>query len=238
MTALGIETPSTAILQALVEGQAYRQLLVGNIRGHGIGLLPNLGCKQHMSANLERSLEVMTAIEGVYTDLGGSDLVSTIRPRIDRVSVPQTRHELSVCLALLDRAERVASSSLLSCSHAGIVDSAEQVLGTLREEAEAQAKLFIEACTHPGQRASAQTYWSRWFAVALRSLDRLGLRRENLAAELGLCSATAAAAVRRFVIEVEPMRSACGLKMPSLDQIGIEMPEDLRGRFTSSGLHA
>ena len=92
---------SATLLRQLVEGQAYRQLLLGNIRGAGIQMLPDVASKGRMADDLEHSLHLMEQLECIHCELGGSDLVSEVRPRIDRVPMPESQLELSVALALL-----------------------------------------------------------------------------------------------------------------------------------------
>ncbi|MAG61979.1 MAG: hypothetical protein QGI93_01640 [Planctomycetota bacterium] len=229
---------SATLLRKLVEGQAYRQLLLGNIRGAGIQMLPDVASKGRMAHDLEHSLRLMEQVEGIHREVGGSDLVSEVRPRIDRVPMPESQLELSVALALLGRAEYAAAGGFVESCHEGLAVIARDLVDSVREEAEAQARVFIEACTHPARRSSAQTYWSRWFPIALRSLGRPRTRQDEQAQELGLRGASAGECIRRFVCDAEPMRRACGLNMPSLNQLGVELPEDLRGRFPEGGLHA
>jgi hypothetical protein len=232
------QTQSAKILMLLVEGQAYRQLLLGNIRGAGIQMLPDVRAKGRMAHDLEHSLRLMEQVEAIHCEVGGVELVSVVRPRIDRVPMPESQLELSVALALLGRAEYAAAGGLAESRHEGLAAIARDLVDSVRDEAEAQARAFIEACTHPSRRSSAQTYWSRWFPIALRSLGRPHTRQDDQAQELGLRGVSAGECIRRFVCDAEPMRRACGLNMPSLNQLGVELPEDLRGRFPEGGLHA
>ena len=232
------QTQSAKILMLLVEGQAYRQLLLGNIRGAGIQMLPDVRAKGRMAHDLEHSLRLMEQVEAIHCEVGGVELVSVVRPRIDRVPMPESQLELSVALALLGRAEYAAAGGLAESRHEGLAAIAPDLVDSVRDEAEAQARAFIEACTHPSRRSSAQTYWSRWFSIALRSLGRPHTRQDDQAQELGLRGVSAGECIRRFVCDAEPMRRACGLNMPSLNQLGVELPEDLRGRFPEGGLHA
>jgi hypothetical protein len=232
------QTQSAKILMLLVEGQAYRQLLLGNIRGAGIQMLPDVRAKGRMAHDLEHSLRLMEQVEAIHCEVGGVELVSVVRPRIDRVPMPESQLELSVALALLGRAEYAAAGGLVESRHEGLAAIARDLVDSVRDEAEAQARAFIEACTHPSRRSSAQTYWSRWFSIALRSLGRPHTRQDDQAQELGLRGVSAGECIRRFVCDAEPMRRACGLNMPSLNQLGVELPEDLRGRFPEGGLHA
>ena len=87
------QTQSRSLLRRLVEGQAYRQLLVGNIRGVGIQMLSNVTAKGRMARDLEHSLHLMEQVENIHRELGGEDLVSEVRPRIDRVPMPESQLE-------------------------------------------------------------------------------------------------------------------------------------------------
>ena len=236
-TSLSHTQPASLLCQ-LVEGQAFRQLLLGNMRGVGIPMLPDVPSKRRMAGDLKRSMDLLEKIELLHSELGGFDLVSTVRPRMDRVPMPTSRLELSAGLALLGRAEFAAAAGLVESTHAGLATVARDSRASVREEAETQARVFIEACTHPGHREAAQSFWDRWFPIALRSLGRSRVPRSEHAQAVGLRGGTCIDLLRSFIQDAEPMRRACGLNMPPLGQLGVELPEDLRGRFPEGGLHA
>lgn len=235
VSALGEE--ARALLRQIVERQAYRQLMAGNIRGHGIQFLPDLDAKIRFTAELDHSLRVLREVERAYREIGGEDLYTAVRARTERIPYPVSRMELAVCLSLTGRAERAAAASYRDCVHPGFAAVARTLIAADRAVADAEERMFVEYCAEGGHHPQAQQYWNRWLAIALLSLGRPGTRRDRRAVELGLRSKHAAEVVRDFLDDVEPLRRRCGLAMPALDGLGVELPEDLRGRFLAAGLH-
>ena len=99
------------ILRKILEGQAYRQLVLCNIRGHGIKFVPEIADKQRIATALETSLRQFTEVQRLYGDLGFGDVVSAVRHKMERVPFPSTRMELAVCLYLCELVSWHALSS-------------------------------------------------------------------------------------------------------------------------------
>ena len=115
MDRIKLDEEARAILRQILERQAYRQLMAANIRGHGLRFLPDLEEKLDFTSELAFSLRVMREVERLYGMLDGDDLYRAVSERMDRIPYPESRLDLAVCLALTDRAERVASGSYESC---------------------------------------------------------------------------------------------------------------------------
>lgn len=226
------------LLRQIVERQAYRQLMAANIRGHGLQFLPELDEKLRFTEELTFSLRVMREVGRIYTELGGEDLVGAVAARMERIPYPDSRLELAVCLGVTGRAEAAAARSYLESSHRDFAAVARTLLEADRTEVEAEERFYVEYCQDHGHHPQAQLYWNRWLVISLVSLGRPGTARDRRAVELGLRSRHAADVVRDFLDTVEPLRVACGLHLPSLEVMGIDLPEDLRGRFHSAGLHS
>ena len=67
------------ILRKILEGQAYRQLMLSNIRGHGLRFLPEVQDKLRVTRALAASLEQFADVERLYALLGMGDVVSAVR---------------------------------------------------------------------------------------------------------------------------------------------------------------
>ena len=66
-----LDEESRGLLRQILERQAYRQLVAGNIRGYGLQFLPELDVKIRFTAELDQSLRVLREVERIYEDLGG-----------------------------------------------------------------------------------------------------------------------------------------------------------------------
>lgn len=230
MSAGGLDKEGRGLLRQIVEAQGYRQLMAGNIRGFGIQFLPDLEDKLRFTRGLEHTLVVMRELERIYRELDGGSLEEAARPHLDRIPYPESRLELAACLALTGRTERAAAASYLDCSHRGFAAVARTLAETQHAVAEAEERLFVEYCAEPGHRPQAQQYRNRWFTLCLLSLGRPGTTRDRRAVELRLRSKRVDEVVRLFFADAESLRRACSLEPPLIDRLGVELPEDLRGR--------
>lgn len=232
-----LDEEARGLLRQIVERQAYRQLVAGNIRGFGLQFLPELDVKIRFTAELDQSLRVLREVERIHGRLGGEDLDAAVRPRMERIPYPESRLELASCLALTGRAERAAARSYIGCVDKDFAAVARTLVEADRRVTEDEESLFVEYASERSHRPQAQLYWDRWLVVCLLSLGRPGTKRDRSAVALGLRTQHAAEVVRGFLDEVEPLRVKAGLAMPGLDRLGVELPEDLRSRFATAGLH-
>jgi 1,2-phenylacetyl-CoA epoxidase catalytic subunit len=79
----------------------------------------------------------------------------------------------------------------------------------------------------PDSTARAQDYFDRWLAESLRSFGRPGSPRSKRAIELGLRQRDSAEVIRDYLAELVPVMRACGLRLPSRAQIGLDLPADI-----------
>src|SRR5688500_4551533 len=88
---------SRALLRKIVEGHAYRQLMLANIRGHGIKFLPEVEQKLASVVRLAHVLPLMRGVATLYAEIDGGDVVSAVRDRMERIPYPGSRLELALC---------------------------------------------------------------------------------------------------------------------------------------------
>jgi len=237
MSPTRLDEEARGLLRQIVQRQAYRQVLAADIRGAGLKFLPELEEKQRFAADLSFSLRVVREVERLYAELDGGALSAMVRTRIARLPFPESRLELACCLALTGRAELAAAKSYLECVHKGQAAIAHTLLEADRTGDRHEEELFVEYCARSTHRPAAQQYWNRWLVISLLALGRPGTARDRRAVQLGLRNLHAADVVRGFLDDVETLRVQCGLAMPALDGLGVELPEDLRGRFSVAAQH-
>jgi 1,2-phenylacetyl-CoA epoxidase catalytic subunit len=231
MERIRIDEEARALLRQIVERQAYRELMAANIRGHGLRFLPDLDEKIECTAEVDFCLRAVHELEQIYRALDGEDLYQASRARMARIPYPQSRLELAVCLALIERAERIAAAAYLDCTCKPFAAVARTLVEakhsvTLREE-----QVFIDFCSDPSQAPRARQFFARWLRVALVALGRPGTRGDTRAVALGLRDKHCAAVMREFLMEVDPLRRQCGLRFPSFHDLQVELPAELRSEF-------
>jgi len=232
MSPAELDAEARGLLLQIAERHAFRHHAAINLRGHGLQLLEEPRELRAYLEELDFHLGLYEEVERIHAELGGKALADAVMPRMERVPYPETRLELACCLSITRRGERAAAKSYIECVHAGFAGVSRRVLeaeGGTREE-----DVLVAFCQHDDHRASAQSFWGRWVQLCLGSVGRLGNTADRRTVELGLRAESAAEVVRMFLDDLEPLREACSLSLPALDELGLELPEDLRGRFPSA----
>ena len=230
-----LDGESKALLLKILERYAYRQRMVVNVMGHGLKYLPNLDDKRGFLEELDHAFRVLAEIERLYTALGGAELMGAIRPRMERIPYPESRQELAIGLALVRRAARVSAVSFQGCVSKDFEALAKTVLNAPDNSAEEENR-FLEFARDESNKPQAQKYWDRWVVLGLLSLGRPGAAGDAKAMATGVRTTSTTDVVREFLGECDRLREACGLERTDLDGSGVQLPEDLRGRYNTHGL--
>ncbi len=222
-----IDEESKSLLRKIVERQAYRQLMVEKIRGHGLKFVPEIDAQILLAEDIVHSLRLMLQIELLYAELGGTDLVMAVRDKMERIPYPSSRLELAICLALCDRAERVAAESYVESSSSEFAAIALSILAMDRTSTRQGEELFKGFCAESGNRHAAQQMFQRWLAITITAMGRPGTKGDERAFQLGLRKQRCAESLRQYVEELKPLMASCHLTMPSAAAMGVDLPKDL-----------
>lgn len=231
-----LDEEAKGLLRQILRSHGYRLLAIADIRGHGMKLLPGLEEKARCVEEMRFDHTVLREIDRLHRALDGGDLPAAVLERIERVGYPESRLELAACLSFTGRAATVAAASYVESTCVDLAAIARTVLEAPHASRDEEERMFVEFCREETHRPQAEQYWSRWVAVSILSLGRPGTRNDKRAVQLSLRTKHAADVVRDFLDEVEPLRAACGLRLPPLTGFGVELPEDLRYRFSTGGL--
>ncbi len=212
------------LLRKILESQAYRQLMLSNIRGHGLRFLPEVQDKLRVTRALETSLEQFADVERLYALLGMGDVVSAVRNKMERVPYPTTRMELAVCLFLCERVSWHALSAYTDSSCVEFAKIAATRLAELRPLEEPEDPAFLEFCSDPTNRPHAQQLVNRWLVITLLSLGRPDSAGDVRALQLALRSKSVARIVREYLDALAPFLERCQLALPDGAALGLELP--------------
>lgn len=213
------------LLKRILEGQAYRQLMLSNIRGHGIKFLPELADKTRISAALHTSLRQLVDVERLYSSLEFGDVVSAVRHKMERVPYPATRMELAVCLFLCERVSWHALDAYLDSVVEEFAAIARLRRTELRKLDAPEDPAFAEFCADETNRPLAQQLVNRWLSITLLSLGRPDSPGDGRALELKLRSKPIATIVSEYLAGLEPFLASCHLVAPEGAAIGVELPK-------------
>ena len=228
MNPLPTDEEARVLLRKIVEGQAYRQLMLSNIRGHGIKFLPELEDKIAHAERLALSLRHFREVQRLYAELSGGDVISAVRGRMERIPYPASRMELAVCLFLCMRAERATLSAYLDCVAADFAAIARTRLELAPPGEVPRDAAFVEFCADPSNRPHAQQMVHRWLSICLLSFGRPDSPGDARAVALGLRNRRVGAIVQEFLDGLMAFLEACSLTLPDAATLGVELPSGLQ----------
>ena len=221
-----LDEEARGLLRKVVEGQAYRQLMLDNIRGHGVRYLADIEGKLGLVRALETSLVQFREVQRLYAGLtGGGDVLAAVRGKMERIPYPASRMELAVCLFLCETTERLALEAYVECKSRDFAAIARTRLADMHGTERTADATFVEFCAEPGNRQHAQQMYNRWFALVLLSLGRPGSRGDARAVALGLRSRHVSAIVNDLLARMRPFLVSCGIQQPGAAALGLELPE-------------
>ncbi|MBL8863068.1 MAG: hypothetical protein JNK02_13815 [Planctomycetes bacterium] len=218
-----LDEESKALLRRILERTAYRQIMVANIRGHGLKYLIDVADKSLLVRDLEAALEVLRHVERLYGELDGEGLALAVRDAMERIPYPYSRLELSVCLALVGRAERLVASTYLESRSTGMAAVARRIHDLERPGTRLLEVHLSDFCAEPGNRPAAQQFVNRWTAIALVAFGRPGTAGDLRCHALGLRSAKVGDLVRSFLDETRAWCQSFHLVLPDVATLGIDL---------------
>lgn len=223
-TVAELDEESRGLLKRVLEGLAYRELGLFNVRGHGLKFLNEIDDKLKLVGELELALRQFREIERMYSVLGHKGVVSLVRDKIERIPYPTSRMELALSLFVAEQASRASMSAYHDSSCIELEAFCRRRMESLPSRELPEDPLFVEFCAEPGNRAHAQQLFNRWLAIGLVALGRPGTRGDARAVALGLRGKHTAAIAREFLDELGPFLARTGLALPPAATLGVELP--------------
>ena len=183
MKALQLDEETRALLKKIVEGYAYRQLTLANIRGHALTFVFDLEEKIALADALRAGLEELRAVRSLYRELRQEGVIPAIRAKMERIPYPSSRVELAICLRLWTLAHEVAAGAYED----SICDELAQIArGHSQFVVPSDDALVNDYCSDPNLRPQGQAYFDAWLSTTLVALGRPGSRGDRRAVELKL----------------------------------------------------
>ena len=216
-----------AMVKQLLESQGYREVMAANLFGHAMKYIPSLERKQMVAHQIEEELEHFEEAAKLYRQVTGEDLLRAIETRLDRVPYPESWEELAMAQFLYDRAGEFHLREYRACSFAPY----SRIVTKILEEEEGHEgfgeQVVRELAKEPHNAPRLQRLFDKWFAVALLSFGRPGTPGNRFAIDAGLKTRDSGEVMQDFINDIKSSMAECGLRFPSPDQIGIEMPDNV-----------
>jgi len=218
-----LDEEAKALLRRIVERTAYRQIMVANIRGHGLKYLIDVTEKTQLVRDLEAGLDILRHVERLYGELDGDGLALSVRDAMDRIPYPYSRLELAVCLSLVGRAERLVATTYFESKSAGMASIARRIHDLERPGTRMLEMQLADFCAEAGNRPTAQQFVNRWIAISLVAFGRPGTVGDQRSFALGLRSKRVDQLVKLFLAEAAPWCGSYHLVLPDVNTLGIDL---------------
>jgi 1,2-phenylacetyl-CoA epoxidase catalytic subunit/(2Fe-2S) ferredoxin len=212
-----------AMVQQLLESQAYREVQAANLLGHALKFVPNLKFRLSIAEDLEEELEHFAEVARLYREVTGGDVAEVIQDRLSRVPYPESWTELAMAQFLYDRAGEVHLREYVGCSYVPYREIVTKIL----EEEEGHESFGEEVLTDLAKdergRPELQRLFEKWLPVALLSFGRPGTPGNRYAIEVGLKTRDSSAVMQDFINDIKATMKRCGLRFPDATRIGVEL---------------
>lgn len=220
-----------AIVARLLERQGYRELAAAHVFGASLRLAPSLDDKMLLAEQVREELEHFEAVAALYEDVRAGDLLSAVEERAADLPVPGSWLEVAVCQFLFDRAGKFQIQEYRSSSYAPYAEIIGKILVDEENHGAAGEATVRDLCQadhpDPAFRPLAQVHFERWLRTSLLSFGRPGTSNDQRAVELGLKARPAADVIRDYLRDLQPAMEACGLRFPSRERLGLDLPDDV-----------
>ena len=231
-----MDEEARGLLRKIVEGQGYRQLMLANIRSHGLKFIPDIEGKLALADDLNHSLRQVREVDRLYRQVSDDNLLNRVRDRMERVPYPQSRLELAVCLFLCERVERTALLAYTDSAYRDLAAVSITRLESMLVEDLPHDPIFVEYCTDRGNAAHAQQLFNRWLKLTLLALGRPSSRGDERAVALRLRSRPVVQIVSDYLAGLAPFLAKTGLGSPDGATLGIELPDAVHQASRTSEL--
>jgi len=223
-----MDEEARGLLRKIVEGQGYRQLMLANIRSHGLKFIPYIEGKLALADDLNHSLRQVREVDRLYGQVSDDNLLLRVRDRMDRIPYPQSRLELAVCLFLCERVERAALLAYTDSAYRDLAAVSITRLESMPVEDLPSDPIFVEYCADRGNAVHAQQLFNRWLKLTLIALGRPSSRGDERAVALGLRSRPVVKIVADYLAGLAPFLAKTGLYLPDGATLGLELPSVAR----------
>jgi hypothetical protein len=219
-----LDEEGKALLRKILLGQAYRQIMAANIRGHGLKFLQTTEGRKSLIDDLQHILGQVGRVQEIYSTIGGGDLRLEAAVKMERIPYPSSKLELAAFLATSDLAEEVAMEGYERSVCEPFGQIARENLVHERVATKRGQALFETFALEPTQHPHAQQMFSRWVVIALLALGKPGSKGDERAVALGLRDRSCAQAIKIYLERLAPFMEACKLELPDLQSAGVDLP--------------
>ena len=213
-------------LLQMMQSQAYRELAAAQMFGFGLQYVPELRWLKFMTWHIREEMEHYEDVVKMYHEFTGESVEPVVHARLrDKpIEFAQSWYELAMAQFLYDRGGFWQLQEYEACS---FEPYRKTILKIIKEEKGHQAlgeRIVVELTRTGAFEGEKQAVFEKWLRQGLLSFGRPDTDGARYAISVGLRRRDPGPVMQDFIDDIKPAVKACGLKMPSMESIGIVPP--------------
>jgi 1,2-phenylacetyl-CoA epoxidase catalytic subunit len=224
--------PETAsMLEQMMESHAYRELAAARLFGHGLQFVPELRWLKFLTWHIREETEHYEAVARMYGAFAGRSVEPVVHARLSRKPIPfaESWFELAMAQFLFDRAGFWQLREYEECAFLPYRSVVRKILVEEAGHQELGARIVRNLSQRGRCEGDAQVVFEKWYLAGMLSFGRPGTEGARRAVAARLKKRDPGEVMRDFVEDIAPVATACGLRLPDPNRLGIDAPRDLRG---------
>lgn len=217
----------------MMRSQAYRELAAAQLFGYGLQFVPDIKSLKFMVWHIQEETEHYIAVAQLYQQYTGESVEGWVMNRIKDKPIPFVSSwlELGVAQWLYDRGGFWQLQEYEKCSWEPYRTIIDKIISEERGHQSHGARIAVKLCQDAENRAEAQAVFAKWLRQGLLSFGRPNNEGNRYAIEVGLKKRDSGEVMKDFIADIKADVMAAGLRLPSKEELGIELPADIDWSF-------
>jgi 1,2-phenylacetyl-CoA epoxidase catalytic subunit len=217
----------------MLRSQAYRELAAAQLFGHGLRYAPTSKDVKFLTWHITEESEHYLDVAKLYESFTGESVDPWVRERLSGKPIPWVDSwlELGIAQWLYDRGGFWQLQEYTECSWEPYRTIVAKIIREERGHQDHGQRIAValckEALTNEAEREPTQKLFAKWLRQGLLSFGRPESEGDRYAIRVGLKRRGAGEVARDFMNDVKPAIREAGLRLPSKEELGIELPADL-----------
>ena len=220
-------------LTQMMESQAYRELVAGQMFGYGLQFVPELRWIKFITWHVREEVEHYEAVATMYRKFTGQSVEGVVNERLKQKPVPfaQSWFELAMAQFLYDRGGFWQLQEYDQCSYPPYRDVIGKIIEEERGHQGLGEKIVVEQCQSGKYDAVKQPMFEKWLRIGLLSFGRPKTEGNDYAISVGLKKRDSGACMQDFIDDIKPAVKASGLAFPPPEKLEMELPANLNWKL-------
>jgi len=213
----------------MMRSQAYRELSAAQLFGHGIQFVEDIPSLKFITRHVQEETEHYVAVADLYRKHLGESVEPWVNDRLRQKPIPMAGSflELGIAQWLYDRGGFWQLREYDESSWAPYREIVGKIVAQEEGHQTHGERIAIPLCRREPDRAKVQAIFERWLRLGLLCMGRPRSEGNRYAIEAGLKKRDSAECMKDYVKDIQPAVREAGLRFPSKESLGVELPTDL-----------